>query len=507
MKEVSDSGFNEFGNINTTSLGDYVPWPLWEQILGITYYASISFIGILGNIFVLYAAQKVKKQSSDQKTLLIIKYLALVDLLSSMFLYPNFIYFTAVKRFDSTPLYCKILGIGEIYFPTTSTFLVLMLVGVKVDMLRNPFHSLSSSNKWIHVGCILICIAGLIIPSAPFYNLATYIYCPKRMTCTFDFYPDWNLERSKFIFVTWAVVFCCVAPLLAITILSYYIIKKVRQSRQVKDGKNVVERKSSGKSVRVVLLVVLAYAVTWASFFIVFTIAFFYRTELIIPRSLLFWPKASLMTNNAVNPIVYIYSNVNIQRFLILRCLPKCIAEKTETYREYVKTKQNKIFSTTAAIHAAKEKKRKFSLSTRIASRRRNGNTSDSTTATTISTKLCVQEPKRESHKNFTEKSETIVNDSFEEHASVTTVAQEKAREHTKFKKYRSKSLCKLARMVSVEKNGLKKTDSCEDRPSFGSMYKDFMESQLESALEEEDGTQKDIEAELCNLDEAVCKL
>ncbi|KAL5252838.1 hypothetical protein ACHWQZ_G015568 [Mnemiopsis leidyi] len=446
MKEVSDSGFNEFGNINTTSLGDYVPWPLWEQILGITYYASISFIGILGNIFVLYAAQKVKKQSSDQKTLLIIKYLALVDLLSSMFLYPNFIYFTAVKRFDSTPLYCKILGIGEIYFPTTSTFLVLMLVGVKVDMLRNPFHSLSSSNKWIHVGCILICIAGLIIPSAPFYNLATYIYCPKRMTCTFDFYPDWNLERSKFIFVTWAVVFCCVAPLLAITILSYYIIKKVRQSRQVKDGKNVVERKSSGKSVRVVLLVVLAYAVTWASFFIVFTIAFFYRTELIIP-------------------------------------------------------------STTAAIHAAKEKKRKFSLSTRIASRRRNGNTSDSTTATTISTKLCVQEPKRESHKNFTEKSETIVNDSFEEHASVTTVAQEKAREHTKFKKYRSKSLCKLARMVSVEKNGLKKTDSCEDRPSFGSMYKDFMESQLESALEEEDGTQKDIEAELCNLDEAVCKL
>ena len=63
------------------------------------------------------------------------------------------------------------------------------------------------------------------------------------MTCTFDFYPDWNKEKSKFIFVTWATVFCCVAPLLAITILSYYIIKKVRRSRKVKNGKNVVEKK------------------------------------------------------------------------------------------------------------------------------------------------------------------------------------------------------------------------------------------------------------------------
>ncbi|KAL5252836.1 hypothetical protein ACHWQZ_G015567 [Mnemiopsis leidyi] len=237
------SGFNEFGNINITSLNDFVSWSSWEQILGIIYYAAISIIGIFGNILILYITKKIKKQSLDRKTLLIIKYLAVVDLLSSTILYPNFIYFTAKTRFNASPFYCKILGIWEIYFPTTSTFLVLVLVGVKVDMLRNPFKSLSFSNKWIHAGCILICIAGLIIPSAPFYNLATYIYCPKRMTCTFDFYPDWDLERSKFIFVTWAVVFCCVAPLLAITILSYYIIKKVKKSHNSNEGN------SSGKKV------------------------------------------------------------------------------------------------------------------------------------------------------------------------------------------------------------------------------------------------------------------
>ena len=140
-------------------------------------------------------------------------------------------------------------AVGEIYFPTTSTFLVLMLVGVKVDMLRHPFHSLASSHKWIHLGCIAICLAGgpslnhflrkissfakllsrvlvtdlkrilnfqliiecwlnwwhpgLLIPTAPFYGLATYIYDAKRATCTFDFYPSYHDERSKFFFVTW----------------------------------------------------------------------------------------------------------------------------------------------------------------------------------------------------------------------------------------------------------------------------------------------------------------
>ena len=146
-------------------------------------------------------------------------------------------------RFNATPLYCKILGIFEIYFPTTSTFLVLMLVAVKFDMLRNPFHSLSSSNKWIHIGCIMICLTGFIIPSAPFYNLATYIYCPKRMTCTFDFYPDSSQEKPKFIFVTWAVIFCCVAPLSVIVILSYLIVKKVRRSGRVKDGNGAGNKK------------------------------------------------------------------------------------------------------------------------------------------------------------------------------------------------------------------------------------------------------------------------
>ena len=41
-------GFDEFGNINRTSLTDTVYWPLWEQILGISYYLFISIIGIGG---------------------------------------------------------------------------------------------------------------------------------------------------------------------------------------------------------------------------------------------------------------------------------------------------------------------------------------------------------------------------------------------------------------------------------------------------------------------------
>ena len=52
-------GFNEFGNINRTSLNDYAPWPLWEQILGIVYYFSISVIGILGRSVLIILLQGI----------------------------------------------------------------------------------------------------------------------------------------------------------------------------------------------------------------------------------------------------------------------------------------------------------------------------------------------------------------------------------------------------------------------------------------------------------------
>ena len=175
------------------------------------------------------ATHKVKRSSADLRTLLIIKYLAIIDLLSSILLYPNFIYLVSVGHYNLPASYCILLGIWEIYFPTTSTFLVLVLVAFKVDMLRNPFSSLSHNRIKTHIICVFTCISGVIIPSAPVYGLATMIYDPKRQTCTFDFYPSWSEEPAKCIFVSSAVFFCCIAPLVAITVLSVTIIVKVKE--------------------------------------------------------------------------------------------------------------------------------------------------------------------------------------------------------------------------------------------------------------------------------------
>ena len=180
-------------------------------------------------MFIIVATHKVKRSSSDLRTLLIIKYLAIIDLLSSVLLYPNFIYLVSVGRYNLPAAYCILLGIWEIYFPTTSTFLVLVLVAFKVHMLRNPFSSLSHNRVLIHVICIATSLSGLIIPSAPVYGLATMIYDPKRQTCTFDFYPDFQTEMAKCIFVSGAVFFCCVAPLASISGLSVYILVKVKR--------------------------------------------------------------------------------------------------------------------------------------------------------------------------------------------------------------------------------------------------------------------------------------
>ena len=207
------------------------------------------------------------------------------------------------------------------------------------------------------------------------------------------------------------------------------------------------------------------------------------------------------MTNNAVNPIVYIYSNVNIQRFLILKCLPKFIAVKTETYQEYVKAKQNKIFSTTAAIKAAKDEKRKVPPFPSAGPKSKFGNFSNSTV---ISSSLSELKQKREINKNSTTYSNTMAEEYVEEPESVSRTEKEKAEKRSTFTKH--KSLCKLARKVSVGKHGLKKTKSVEDRPSFGLMYKEFMESQLEAA-EEECADNGDVKEEFCQVsDTTQCK-
>ena len=209
------------------------------------------------------------------------------------------------------------------------------------------------------------------------------------------------------------------------------------------------------------------------------------------------------MTNNAVNPIVYIYSNVNIQRFLILKCLPKFIAVKTETYQEYVKAKQNKIFSTTAAIKAAKDDKRKIPSFTSTGPKSKYGNSSKSTV---ISSSLSELKPKRQSPKKSTTYSNTMAEECVDESQSVVRGEKEKAEKRSTFTKH--KSLCKLARKVSVGKHGLKKTKSVEDRPSFGLMYKEFMESQLEAAVEGECRDDEDVKEELCQVSETTqCKL
>ena len=60
------------------------------------------------------------------------------------------------------------------------------------------------------------------------------------------------------------------------------------------------------------------------------------------------------MTNNAVNPMVYIYSNANIQQFIVLRCVPKFIAKKTSLYKDYTSKQQRSMIFNRIASTACK---------------------------------------------------------------------------------------------------------------------------------------------------------
>ena len=305
--------------INETSLNNTVYWSPTERTFGLLYYASAFILGTLGNIFVIYTTFKILSKSQDKRTVMLIRYLAFFDLVCILIMYTlGFINLYNHTKYPFSKESCVVLGLFELYFPTARNYFVLALVAMKVAMIDNPFLSLSESMRSVHLIGVGVIVSGFILPAGPFYGLLTYVYDPKRCLCTADFYPE---ELSKQIFMMSATVLTVVVPLIAITTLSIMLLQKI---------KKMTKGNVAGKSVRVILLIVLTYFVCWSAFFIVFCATFILQGEELIPKSFMFWSKAILMTMSAINPFICIYSNKPIQKLFIMNCLPKWLRKKTD---------------------------------------------------------------------------------------------------------------------------------------------------------------------------------
>ncbi|XP_063683636.1 melanopsin-A-like isoform X2 [Bolinopsis microptera] len=300
------------------SLNKSIDYPIVEEVLSVGYYSILMFLATFGNIFIIYATMKVRARSHDAMTILLIRVLAFNDLLGGLILYPNFILLLSKGYFPFNATYCIVLGIFEIYCPLCSTLLVMALVLTKVAMIRNPFLSMGNARK-IFLVLPPLYILGLIAPMGVFFNMGNYMFSPERGTCTYRFYPDLLKEK---IFIMSCTTLFVIIPLCVIISMSVYILRFMRRMRNksisVLDKNTQVKRANDKilKSVVVVLLVVIAYVICWSMFFCVTTVAFLIGGEDTLPRQVLLWQKALLMTNNAVNPMVYVCGNKKLQLVL-----------------------------------------------------------------------------------------------------------------------------------------------------------------------------------------------
>ncbi|KAL5268470.1 hypothetical protein ACHWQZ_G002365 [Mnemiopsis leidyi] len=301
------------------TLNRSIDYPVVEEVLSVGYYSVIMVLAIFGNIFIIYATLKVRARSHDAMTILLIRVLAVNDLLGGVILYPNFIILLSKGYFPFSATYCIVLGIFEIYCPLCSTLLVMTLVLTKVAMIRNPFLSMGNARK-IFLVLPPLYILGAIAPTGVFFDLGHYMFSPERGTCTYQFYPPGMKEK---IFVMTCTTLFVIIPLCVILCMSIYILRFMRQMRR--KTKSMQEKCNSQakrtndkilKSVVIVLLVVVAYVVCWSMFFCVTTVAFLIGGEDGLPRQILLWQKALLMTNNAVNPMVYVCGNKKLQLVL-----------------------------------------------------------------------------------------------------------------------------------------------------------------------------------------------
>ncbi|KAL9984829.1 hypothetical protein ACROYT_G007165 [Oculina patagonica] len=316
----------------------YDPDSLTEQVFKCIAYFIIMFASLIGNVLVICVV--IMNRQMRTVTNYLIVNMAVADLLITAFSMPVFIKLLVTGHMDwssgvFSEILCKIISFSQSLSIASS---VLSLAAIAVDRFLAIMYPLKRYMTFqISYGIMaVVWIVGIAVNS-PFLYAMKVISVEGTLYCAEIWTPAFTEEASKDFTVVLFVVFYLI-PLLTMSILYSFIVHKlwVRKVPGNQTAENQLRSEKSKKKVlKMLMTVVILFALCWLPVYISQFIYFFDKKNFPCgpPAVLGFMGYFLGHANSAINPAIYVIFNSNFRKgfrdILLCRCRRNRVAPQT----------------------------------------------------------------------------------------------------------------------------------------------------------------------------------
>ncbi|GCB60394.1 LOW QUALITY PROTEIN: arginine vasopressin receptor 1Aa [Scyliorhinus torazame] len=269
---------------NLTSANRSDPFARDERLAKseISVLAIIFLLAVIGNLTVLLALYKTKKKMSRMH--LFIKHLSLADLAVAVFqVLPQF-FWKITYRFQGPDALCRIVKHLQIFGMFASTYMMVMMSADRYIAICHPLKTLQQPTQRSYAMIISTWVGSLLLSSPQYFIFALREI--KEGSGVYDCWAEFIYPWSIKVYITWTAIAVFVIPVLIMvacyTCICYNIFQNIKYKTKaasetsfknglITSGVNNVKTISKAKirTVKMTLVIVLAYIVCWAPFFIV----------------------------------------------------------------------------------------------------------------------------------------------------------------------------------------------------------------------------------------------
>uniref|UniRef100_A0A4W4GTR1 G-protein coupled receptors family 1 profile domain-containing protein n=1 Tax=Electrophorus electricus TaxID=8005 RepID=A0A4W4GTR1_ELEEL len=246
---------------------------------------SITFlIAVIGNISVLVAIYNTKKKTSRMH--LFIKHLSLADLMVAFFQVLPQLCWKITFRFYGPDFLCRIVKHLQVLGMFASTYMMVMMTLDRYISICHPLKTFQQPTRrsYIMIGSTWISSLFLSTPQYFIFSLSEIKNGSDVYDCWGHFIEPWGLKA----YVTWITIGIFLIPVFILMICYGFICHSICKNIKYKTRKSVTENvcknglignysvsnvstisRAKLRTVKMTFVIVLAYIICWAPFFIV----------------------------------------------------------------------------------------------------------------------------------------------------------------------------------------------------------------------------------------------
>ncbi|XP_076863189.1 arginine vasopressin receptor 1Aa [Brachyhypopomus gauderio] len=246
---------------------------------------SITFvIAVIGNLSVLVAMYNTKKKTSRMH--LFIKHLSLADLVVAFFQVLPQLCWKITFRFYGPDFLCRMVKHVQVSGMFASTYMMVMMTLDRYISICHPLKTLQQPTRrsYIMIGSTWISSLVLSIPQYFIFSLSEIQNGSHVYDCWGHFIQPWGVKA----YITWITVGIFLIPVFILMICYGFICHSIWKNIHYKTRKSVTEKacknglignssvssvstisRAKLRTVKMTFVIVLAYIICWAPFFIV----------------------------------------------------------------------------------------------------------------------------------------------------------------------------------------------------------------------------------------------